>query len=135
VEAAKAFEREWRAAVRSAGPEELASETDLLRTTLLSKREVEPEEPELMVPESPDVTYALLKSARRESRSQLGGSRAVHRKPRLAWDGLIDLYGDENVLRDRIDKLKASPPIEIGDLFELADKYLSGWRPGDFGDD
>ena len=102
---------------------------------LLVKREADPEEPELVVPDSTDVMYSLLKSARSEARSQSMGSRAVRLKPRLAWDVLIDLYGDENVLRDRIDQLKASPPSEIGDLFELADKYLSGWRPGDFGDD
>jgi predicted KAP-like P-loop ATPase len=134
-EAAKAFEMEWRTQVRSASPEDLANETDLLRTMLIAKREAEPEEPELVVQDSTDVTYALLKSARNEVRSQSMGSRAVQLKPRLAWDILIDLYGDENVLRDRIDQLKASPPNEIGDLFELADKYLSGWRPKDFGDE
>ncbi|ACR13305.1 KAP family P-loop domain protein [Teredinibacter turnerae T7901] len=134
-EAAKAFEVEWRAQVRSASPEELASETDLLRTMLLVKREADPDEPDLMVPDNTDITYALLKSARSDVRIQSMGSRAVRLKPRLAWDILIDLYGDENVLRDRIDQLKASPPDEIGDLFELADKYLSGWRPKDFGDE
>jgi predicted KAP-like P-loop ATPase len=134
-EAAKAFEVEWWTQVRSASPEELASETDLLRTMLLAKREAGQDEPDLMVPDTTDVTYSLLKSARSEVRSQSMGSRAVHLKPRLAWDILIDLYGDENVLRDRIDQLKASPPDEIGDLFELADKYLSGWRPKDFGDE
>lgn len=134
-DAAKAFELEWRAQVRSASPEELARETDLLRTMLLVKRESGPEEPQLMVPDSTGVTYSLLKSARSEVRSQSMGSRAVRLKPRLAWDILIDLYGDENVLRDRIDQLKASPPDEIGDLFELTDKYLSGWRPKDFDDE
>ena len=102
---------------------------------LLAKREAEPEEPELMVPGSTDITYVLLRSARSEVRSQSMGSRAVRLKPRLAWDVLIELYGDENVLRDRIEQLKESPPNDIGDLFELADKYLSGWRPKDFSDD
>ncbi|WP_412501729.1 P-loop NTPase fold protein [Shewanella chilikensis] len=134
-EAAKAFEVEWRAQVRSASPEELASETDLLRTMLLVKREADPDEPNLMVPNSTDITYGLLKSARSEVRGQSMGSRAVRLKPRLAWDILVNLYGDENVLRDRIDQLKVSPPNGIGDLLELADKYLSGWRPKDFGDE
>ncbi|MFQ2625039.1 P-loop NTPase fold protein [Aeromonas caviae] len=134
-DAAKAFEVEWRTQVRSASPEELAGETDLLRTMLLVQREAAPGEPPLIVPDSTGVTYALLKSARNEVRSQSMGSRAVRQKPRLAWDLLVNLYGDENVLRDRIEQLRASPPNEIGDLLELADKYLSGWRPVDFGDD
>ena len=133
--AAKAFEMEWRTQVRSASPEDLAKEKDLLRTMLIVKREAEFEEPELAVPDSTNITYALLKSARSEVRSQSMGSRAVHLKPKLEWDILIDLYGNENVLRDRIDQLKASQPNEIGDLFELADKYLSGWRPQGFGDE
>ncbi|OEU70593.1 MAG: NTPase KAP [Desulfovibrio sp. S3730MH75] len=133
--AAKAFEAEWRAAVRSASPKELAKETDLLRTLLLTKKEAERNEPELLVPDSPQVTYALLKSARSEVRSQSMGSRAVRLKPRLAWDILTELYGDEDILRDRIEALKATPPQEIEDLFDLADKYLSGWRPKEFDDD
>lgn len=133
--AAKAFETEWRAAVRSASPEELANETDLLRTLMLTKREAEPDEPELLVPDSPQVTYALLKSARSEVRSQSMGSRAVRLKPRLAWDVLTELYGNEGILRDRIEALKATQPNEIEDLFDLADKYLSGWRPKEFDDD
>lgn len=133
--AAKAFETEWRTEVRNASREELANEIDLLRTLLLTKREADPDEPELVVPDSPEVTYVLLKSARSEVRSQSMGSRAVRRKPRLAWNLLVELCGSEDVLRARIEELKASPPDEVGDLFELADKYLAGWRPKEFDDD
>lgn len=133
--AAKALEKEWRAAVRAASPEILALETELLRTFILPKREAEPDEPALVVPDSPEVTHALLRSARSEVRSQSMGSRAVRRKPRLAWDVLIELYGDEATLRHRIETLKASRPENSGDLLELADKYLAGWRPKEFGDD
>jgi hypothetical protein len=133
--AAKAFEKEWRAAVRAANPETLAKETELLRTLLLTKRDAEPAEPALAIHNSPGVTYALLRSARSEVRSQPMGSRAVRRKPRLAWDVLVELYGDEATLHQRIEALKASPPEDVGDLLELADKYLGGWRPKDFGDD
>jgi hypothetical protein len=38
-------------------------------------------------------------------------------------------------LRQRIEALKATAPDDIGDLLELAGKYLSGWRPKEFGDD
>lgn len=132
---AKAFEKEWRAAVRAASPEDLARETELLRTFLITKRDTEPDEPTLVIPDSPKVTLALLKSARSEARSQSMGSRAVRHKPRLAWDVLVELYGDEAILRQRIDSLKTSRPDNIGDLFDLTDKYLAGWRPKDFGDD
>lgn len=134
--AAKMFEAELRAEVRNASPEDLARETDLLRTLLLTKREAGPDEEELIVPDTPQVTYALLRSARHEVRSQSMGSRAVRIKPRLAWDVLIELYGGEEQLRVQIQELKASPPPEeVGDLIELADKYLSGWRPKEFDDD
>jgi hypothetical protein len=63
------------------------------------------------------------------------GSRAVRRKPRLAWDALIEVCGNEAGLRKRIEALKSSGLHNVGDLLELADKYLAGWRPTDFGDD
>lgn len=131
---AKTFEKEWRASVRAASLETLERETELLRTLILTKRDAEADEPALVTPDSPSVTRALLKAARSEVRNQSMGSRAVRRKPRLAWDALIDLFGDEATLRQRIEALKASQPDNIGDLLELADKYLSGWRPRDFDD-
>ena len=63
------------------------------------------------------------------------GSRAVRREPRLAWDVLIEVCGNESALRQRVEALKTAGPQNIGDLLELADKYLAGWRPRDFGDD
>ena len=133
--AAKTLETKWRAEVRVATPQQLADEVGLLWTIWRARKEAESEEPELVVPDTPAVTYALLKSARSETQSQSMGSRAVRRKPQLAWDVLVELYGSENILRTRIEQLKATPPDEIGDLFELADKYLDGWRPKDFDDD
>lgn len=134
-DAAKAFEKEWRECVRAASAETLGKETDLLRTVLLTKKDAGVDEPAFVIPDSPAVTQALLKAARGEVRSQSMGSRAVRRKPRLAWDALIEVFGDEAILRQRIEDLKASTPSDAGDLLELADKYLSGWRPKDFDDD
>lgn len=133
--AAKTLEKEWRAAVRAASSDELARETELLRTLMFTKREAELDEPALEIPDSIGVTYALLLAARSEVLSQSFGSRTVRRKPRLAWETLIELYGDENTLQQRIHALKASPPDTIDDLLNLAEKYLAGWRPKDFGDD
>ena len=69
-------------------------------------------------------------------------SRAAHRFSVLDWECLIDLYGGEEVLETRIKALKVQfsilrPRTEIRGmqmpdaerLLELADKYLSGWRP------
>ncbi len=134
-DAAKAFEKEWRVTVRAANPETLGKETELLRTVLLTKKDAEADEPAFVIPDSPAVTQALLKAARGEVRSQSEGSRAVRHKPRLAWDSLTEVFGGEAILRQRIEELKASEPSDAGDLLELADKYLSGWRPKDFGDD
>jgi hypothetical protein len=133
--AAAEFERTWRGEVRSASAEELAQEGDLVRVLLLAKRDADPSEGPLDIDDSPELTLAALRAARSEVRSQAQGSRAVRRSPRLAWDVLIELYGDEATLRERIEALKATSPEGGDDVLELADKYLSGWRPKDFGED
>jgi len=133
--AAKEFEKEWREEVRSASVETLTKEQELLRILLLVKREADPAEPPLNIADSPSMTLALLRSARSEVRSQLMGSRAVRRSVRLAWDALVELYGSEEVLRERIEKLKATRPEGTDELFSLVDKYLTGWRPSDFDED
>lgn len=133
--AAATFEREWRAEVRLSGVNALVGDKELLRTLILAKRETGSAEPPIEIADSPHMTLALLRSARSEVRRQSMGSRTVRRFPRLAWDALIELYGNEGILRERIQSLKASPPEDTGDLLQLADKYLGGWRPRDFGEE
>jgi len=133
--AASQFERELRAEVRSAVPTQLAKEADLLRIMALTKREGDSGEPPVDVPSSPEVTLALLKSARSESRGQSMGSRAIRRSARLAWDLLVELYGDEATLRTRIEELRAEGVLGNEELLELASRYAAGWRPKDFDDD
>ncbi len=130
-EAAKKFEREWREEVRKASADELTKEDDLLRTLLLANKERDESEPPVAVPDDPSVTLALLNAAKSESRSQTMGSRAVRRSPRLAWDALTALYGDEETLKARIETLKASDLEVDEDLRALVDKYVEGWRPDD----
>jgi hypothetical protein len=48
---------------------------------------------------------------------------------------LVELYGTEDTLRERIQRLKATQPEGVNELLELANKYLGGWRPSDFGED
>ena len=83
----------------------------------------------MQIAASPEMTLAILRSARTESRSQAMGSRSVHRSARLAWDALVELYGNEDVLRQRIEELNASQTDVDDHLRRLVDKYLTGWRP------
>lgn len=133
--AARGFETAWREEVQAAHSEQLVKEPDLLRVLLLAKRDAGPSEDPLIILDSPEMTLALLRSARSDVRSQSVGTRAVRRSPRLVWDALIELYDDETSVKQRIEGLKASGLECDEGLLELADKYSSGWRPKDFGDD
>ena len=121
--AAHRFEGKWRGEVCSATNDSLAAENDLLRTFLVVKHDSSSAEPQLEVPDSPGVTLALLRSARGERVTPAG------RSPYLQWDALVGLYGSEDTLRERTEKLKATQASGIGDLLELADKYLGGSPP------
>jgi len=133
--AAHQYERAWREEVRAASVDDLINESDLLRILLLTKKEADSTEDALVVSDAPALTLALLAKARTDVRQQTMGNRAVRRQPRLAWDALIELYGEEATLGKRIEDAKAACPEESADLIQLAEKYLSGWRPGEFGDD
>lgn len=128
---AAAFESAWRDEVRAATPAELAKESDLLRVLIIAKKEAGDNEDPIELADDPDLTLAMLKAARSEVRSQAMGSRAVSRSTRLAWDVLVDLYQDEDTLRQRLEDLKQQEPEGLDDLLELADKYLAGWKPDD----
>lgn len=134
-ESAKQLAKAWRAEFRALPAESLAAEPNLLRSVLMASRGGDDDEPKLAIPPDPRVTLALLSSARSESKSQTIGSRAVKRSPRLAWEILIEIYGSEETLGDRIQDVKALQITDIGDVLDLADRYLSGWRPKDFGDE
>lgn len=133
--AASEYERAWRKEVRLAAVDDLEKEKDLVRILLLTKREADPSEDVLVVEDSPALTLALIRGAHTDVRTQTMGNRAVRRLPRLAWDTLIELYGDEATVKKRIEDLKATHPEDAGEPLELAEKYLGGWRPSDFGDD
>lgn len=126
------FEREWRERVRSAVPAELAKDEELFRVLILTKREAEPGEPDLAIDFSPEMTAALLRSARTETRSQSMGSRAVHREARLHWDALVELYDNETVLGERVAELRTADLPDPEGVVELAERYLGGWRPREF---
>lgn len=134
-EVAKEFERTWRAAFLELDVDALAGEPELLRSFLIASREAEAHEPPAVVPADVRVTRRLLLSAQSESRSQAMGSRAVTKSARLAWKVLVDIYGTEEVLRQRIDELRVVSFEDCSELLQLADRYLGGWRPKDFGNE
>lgn len=133
--AGRSFEKEWRLELRAASAEVLARENGLLWMLLLARRQSDAAERPIEIPDSPSVTLALLRSARSEVLSQGMGSRAVRRSDRLAWEQLIELYGGEDVLRKRIEQLKPVAPEGNDQLLQLAEKYIDGCRPKDFGED
>ncbi len=128
--AAADLESAWREEVRSARADRLIKERDLFRVLLLAKLNAEPSERQLTIDDLPELTLAILRGARSDTISQTMGSRAVRRSPRLAWEELVQLFGDEATLRKRVENARANAPSDAGDLLELAGKYLSGWRPG-----
>ncbi len=132
-EAARTLEAEWRGEVRAALAEDLVKEDNLARILIWARQDAAPDEPGLEIPTDPAVTFALLQSARSETKSQTMGTRAVRRSPRLAWAPLVELYGDEATLLARIEKLKASDIEMDGDFSALVNKYVEGWRPNDLG--
>lgn len=134
-EVAKEFERAWRSAFRGLSADSLASESELLCSFMIANREADADEPTSVVPADVRITRGLLSSARSESRSQAMGSRAVTKSARLAWTSLIDIYGTEEALRQRIEELRARNIEDCSELLQLADRYLDGWRPKDFDDD
>ena len=130
--AATKFERTWRDEVRSTSADRLASECDLAWVLGAVARDSDLSEGTFDIPSSPDVTLAVLDSALSYSISQPMDSRAVQRSARLPWKVLIQLYGDEDTLRSRIEELKQAGIESSRDTLDLAEKYLRGEHPKDF---
>ena len=128
--AAQTLEQKWRKEVcLNIEDLDLSEEYDLLRVLVLTKTEQESSEPQFKVPDQPEFTLALLNNARSYEITQSIESRASQRSLHLAWDSLIKLFGDEEVLQKRIQNLEELKLEVEQDLIELAHKYLNGWRP------
>lgn len=136
-QAAQALEKEWRSEVLSSSPRDLdvKKEYDLLRVLLFTKREAHSSEGSLNLGDGLELTLALLQAARTNVVSQPFGSRAIRRSPRLAWEILVEVFGNEESLKQRIDDLKAIQPEGAEEVLALADRYLGGWRPQPFDDE
>jgi len=133
AESASRFEADWRAEVAEASPESLANEMALFQLLLHVQRTAGSTDLPVEIDSSPRTTLALLRSASGEALSNSGG-RAVKRETHIAWDALVGLYGNEAVLKERVDVLKSSQPEGADPLVELAVKYAGGWRPKGVGE-
>lgn len=134
VQDAERIERSFRDRVRGATADALAREHDLLSVMYRARKEASASEPELVVSSDPQVTRSMLVSAKQEIRTASEGGPVQYRI-RLQWDALVEVYGDEAVLSKRIRELRTQRPENLDHLMELAEKYLSGWRPPDWPDD
>ena len=129
---AEALEREWRDQVRAADTRELLAEWDLLRLLYVVRKASHEGEPSLVIPESAALALAILRSSAGKARRQTMGNRAVKETVQLAWDALVEVFGTEDEVRERLEALNELATEEDGRLVALGKKYLSGWRPKDF---
>lgn len=131
-ETAKQLELGWAHEVKAASEDVLLKEPDLLRVLLRAKKYLTESGEQIVVSNTAELTLAVIKSSQSEATSQAIDSRAVTKETRLAWDALIELYGNEDILKKLIEQVKDSAFGVDKGLIELADKYINGWRPERF---
>ncbi|MFJ4170295.1 P-loop NTPase fold protein [Paenarthrobacter sp. NPDC089714] len=75
----------------------------------------------------PVLARSVIRAAKLTARSQFEDSRQVKREDSLAWDPLVEVFGTEAAIRRAVANIRNT----LGDepILQLADKYLSGWRP------
>lgn len=80
--------------------------------------------------DDPVLLRAVLHSLKSTARSQSMGSRQVRSEDRLAWEILVELFESEVTIEEAVSNVRDN----LGDdnVLQLADKYLSGWRPESF---
>ena len=129
---AVALDAQWRAEVREMLQDaeyDWKREYALLRVLNVAKRFASANEPVLHIPASATFTYALLLSARGESSTSTLDRRSSKRTPTLAWDLLVELYGDEALLRQRIGELDGMQTDDRAGVIGLAQSYVDGNAP------
>lgn len=134
-EAAGDLERTLQNEIRAATPGQLAADWDLLNL-LLTSSHWEGNQPVLALPTEPRLNAKILSSSRSEVRRQAWGNRAVRRAPRLNWDALTKVYGGDEQVREAVESVRpmADSDERLAETIELADRYLTGWRPDKFDD-
>ena len=137
------FKRRLRDEIRSASVGDLAKDRNLAEVFEFAKNNLDPLENSLDINDSPQLTFALLRSVQTEGSRGLLGNRAVHHSTGLQWNQLVELYTSEVVLRERLESLSEqfedlkpwiteSLKMSLDDaesLLDLAQKYASGQHP------
>ena len=134
VDEAEIFETDWLQEYNRIPASVLAKEWDLLCILLIAHEMSQKYGQQFSIDESRELTLAILRSARDDVVSHGIDSRNVQRDPRLDWDTLLHLYGDEDGLRRRIECIEDNMPMtgEDSEALKLAKRYLGGWRPSIF---
>ncbi len=105
--AAAAFEAALLDEIRSSSDDKLAEERHPVRSVLrFAKIAAGPSSERVRVGDSPRLTFNLLWDSRSATIISEIGTRSKKQIPKLYWDDLIDLYGDETTLKDRIESLQ-----------------------------
>ena len=128
-EFASVLEKEWFNEVRSTSSNDLAKEYYLYIICYRTKSDAVSSGESFAVDSDPELTLALLKSARSVVSSQSIESRTVHQSPKLDWEGLIKIYGDLATLKERVMALRETHPEGEEELLELAQCYVVGSLP------
>ncbi|WP_435588170.1 KAP family P-loop NTPase fold protein [Micromonospora aurantiaca (nom. illeg.)] len=128
----QALVRDVKSRVREAGPDELATETGMMKLLrwASSGDDVEVWTLPTTYLDNRVFATALLQDSYSPVHSQTMGSRHVATKDRLAWEALGELVGGEEGIR----RCRDAAEVELGQespLIALVDKYLAGWRPAD----
>ena len=106
--AAKEFEKMLRNEITAASADDLAEERDPSRVLVFAKHYGRPSAEPFDIGGSPKLTFALLRSVRGEMETGSLGSRVVRRSAVLDWECLIDLYGGQDVLKTRNQRLEGA---------------------------
>ncbi|WP_187588339.1 P-loop NTPase fold protein [Gordonia sp. OPL2] len=111
--------------LRATPPSEPSREWDAWR--IYDAVQTETGEVPLKPSDDPVLLRAVLHSLRSTARSQSMGSREVRSEDRLAWELLVQVFGSESAVEEVVGRVRSA----LGDdeALQLADKYLSGWRP------
>ncbi|WP_406083576.1 KAP family NTPase [Micromonospora zamorensis] len=132
---AKVLEKQFRDQLATAPPDRLAGEKGLLRLLYAPKFFGNEGDVVHVDPKDTQLARALLLDAQSIVRSQQMGTRSVQKAVRLTWNPLVEVLGGEPAVKEAVDALRSTADGEIESVIELADKYLAGWRPDEWGDD
>ena len=122
--------------IQEMSADELANEPDLFSILIFAKQYGDSTNEPFNIEDSPKLIFTLLLSARELQMISSLGTHADERNTLLYWEHLITIFGDETVLRNRVDNLKEQfetlrpwienriPFDDARRLLELAENYL-----------